>query len=157
MLGVFDEDGNPVESDGEDDPDFDPTEDENELKRKYSDDEDESVPPKKTRLEKRDSNFVESALSQYMNKNPVINPSNPASKQTRFTCNLCDKSYTRNSNLNAHKRQKHANLSQNGNITVNSTVNLTTSSANQTKPFTTRKKVECSDPRHESKCSSTPH
>ena len=106
---------------------------------KYSDDETESVPPKKTRLEKRDSNFVESALSQYMNKNPVSNPSNPASKQNRFTCNLCDKSYTRNS-LNAHQKKKHANQN------VNSTVNLTTSSANQTKPFTTRKKVKCSDP-----------
>ena len=55
---------------------------------KYSDDETESVLPKKTGLEKRDSNFVESALSQYMNKNPVNNPSNPASKQNRFTCNM---------------------------------------------------------------------
>ena len=34
LLGVFDEDGNPVASDAEDDPDIDPTDDENELKQR---------------------------------------------------------------------------------------------------------------------------
>ena len=81
-------------------------------------------------------------------------PSQPSQqkKPGRFACDLCEKDYSRSSDLKRHKNQKHGNISQNVN---NSQPHSTTSQPQSTtsQPFSTtvnlvnkKMKTKCKDP-----------
>ena len=101
---------------------------------------------------------VNTMLSRFMSQpSQPHQPSQPSQqkKPGRFACDLCEKDYSRSSDLKRHKNQKHGNISLNvNNSQPHSTISQPQSTTSQpestiSQPPATivkRKKAKCKDP-----------